>query len=216
MSGETNGCAHLHWLGECAWSFVSSPGPENDVEALLLSTGIVALAEVGDKTQLLTLVLAARFGKPWPLVTGIFVATLANHAIAGAAGMWLTGAIGADTLRWILGLSFIAMAAWMLVPDELGDDLNTSRKLGGVFLTTTLLFFLVEIGDKTQVATVALAARFESLASVVTGTTMGMILANAPVAFFGEALTKKVPVRVVHVVAACAFAVLGVGMLVLS
>ena len=184
------------------------------MEALLVSIGIVALAEVGDKTQLLTLVLAARYKKPWPIVAGIFVATLVNHGIAGAVGAWLTMALGPDVMRWILGISFIAMAAWMLMPDKLDDDAGASRKLGGVFVTTTVLFFLVEIGDKTQIATVALAARFDSLVAVVMGTTVGMILANAPVAFFGEALAKRLPVRAVHMVAALVFAALGVGVLV--
>ena len=184
------------------------------MEAFLVSTGIVALAEIGDKTQLLTLVLAARYKKPWPIVAGIFVATLVNHGIAGAIGAWLTKAIGPDAMRWVLGISFIAMAAWMLVPDKLDDDAGASRKVGGVFVTTTLLFFLVEIGDKTQIATVALAARFDSLPAVVMGTTVGMILANAPVAFFGEALAKRLPVRAVHMVAAFVFAALGVGVLV--
>jgi putative Ca2+/H+ antiporter (TMEM165/GDT1 family) len=183
------------------------------MEALLVSIGIVALAEVGDKTQLLTLVLAARYRKPWPIVAGILVATLANHAIAGALGAWLTQAIGAQAMRWILGLSFIAMAAWMLMPDKLDADAGASRSLGGVFVSTTLLFFLVEIGDKTQIATVALAARFDSLLAVVTGTTAGMLVANAPVAFFGEALAKRLPVRAVHVVAALVFLALGVGVL---
>jgi Ca2+/H+ antiporter, TMEM165/GDT1 family len=184
------------------------------MEALLVSIGIVALAEIGDKTQLLTLVLAARYKKPWPIVAGIFVATLVNHGIAGAVGAWLTKAIGPDAMRWILGVSFIAMAAWMLIPDKLDEDAGASRKVGGVFATTTVLFFLVEIGDKTQIATVALAARFDSLAAVVMGTTIGMIVANAPVAFFGEALAKRLPVRAVHVVAALVFAALGVGVLV--
>lgn len=184
------------------------------MEALLVSIGIVALAEIGDKTQLLTLVLAARYRKPWPIVAGIFVATLVNHGIAGAVGAWLTMALGPDVMRWILGISFIAMAAWMLMPDKLDDDAGASRKLGGVFITTTVLFFLVEIGDKTQIATVALAARFDSLVAVVMGTTVGMILANAPVAFFGEALAKRLPVRAVHVVAALVFAALGAGVLV--
>ncbi len=183
------------------------------MEALLVSIGIVALAEIGDKTQLLTLVLAARYKKPWPIVAGIFVATIVNHGIAGAVGAWLTRAIGVDAMRWILGLSFIAMAGWMLIPDRLDDGGTGSRKLGGVFLTTTVLFFLVEIGDKTQIATVALAARFESLAGVVMGTTIGMIVANAPVAFFGDALAKRLPVRAVHVVAALVFVALGVGVL---
>ena len=184
------------------------------MEALLVSIGIVALAEIGDKTQLLTLVLAARYKKPWPIVAGIFVATLVNHGIAGAVGAWLTKAMGPDVMRWILGASFIAMAAWMLVPDKLDDDDSASKQRGGVFLTTAILFFFVEIGDKTQVATVALAARFDSLAAVVMGTTIGMILANAPVAFFGDALAKKMPVRIVHVVTAVIFAALGVGVLV--
>lgn len=184
------------------------------MEALLVSIGIVALAEIGDKTQLLTLVLAARYKKPWPIVAGIFVATIVNHGIAGAVGAWLTRTLGADAMRWILGLSFIAMAGWMLVPDKLDDDAGGSRKLGGVFLTTTMLFFFIEIGDKTQIATVALAARFDSLVAVVMGTTIGMIIANAPVAFFGEALAKRLPVRTVHVVAALVFVALGVGVLV--
>ena len=186
------------------------------MEALLVSIGIVALAEIGDKTQLLTLVLAARYARPWPIVTGIFVATLFNHAIAGAVGAWLTQAIGPQAMRWILGASFIAMAAWMLVPDKLDDDTGASRRVGGVFLTTTVLFFLVEIGDKTQIATVALAARFDALVSVVMGTTIGMLVANMPVAFFGEALAKRLPVRAVHLVAALVFAGLGVGVLALG
>jgi putative Ca2+/H+ antiporter (TMEM165/GDT1 family) len=183
------------------------------MEAFLVSAGIVALAEIGDKTQLLTLVLAARYRKPWPIVAGIFVATLVNHAIAGAIGAWLTRAVGPDLMRWILGLSFIAMAGWMLVPDKLDQDAAAMHKPGGVLVTTTILFFLAEIGDKTQVATVALAARFDSLAAVVMGTTLGMLLANAPVAFFGDRLAKRMPVRAVHIVAALVFAALGVGVL---
>jgi len=213
MSGETNGCGSLTWLGGHAVIRFLVPAPERLMEALLVSIGIVALAEIGDKTQLLTLVLAARYKKPWPIVAGIFAATLVNHAIAGAVGAWLTKVIGADAMRWILGLSFIAMAAWMLIPDKLDDDAGASRKVGGVFVTTTLLFFVVEIGDKTQIATVALAARFDSLIAVVMGTTMGMLLANAPVAFFGETLARRLPVRAVHVVAALVFAALGVGVL---
>ena len=186
------------------------------IEAWLVSIGIVALAEIGDKTQLLTLVLAARYKKPWPIVAGIFVATLVNHGIAGALGAWLTRTIGPDAMRWVLGVSFIAMAAWMLVPDKLDDEEASPRRTGGVFVSTTVLFFLVEFGDKTQIATVALAARFDSLVAVVMGTTIGMILANAPVAFFGEALARRLPVRAVHVVAAVVFAALGVGVLLLG
>ncbi len=183
------------------------------MEALLVSIGIVALAEIGDKTQLLTLVLAARYRKPWPIVAGIFVATLVNHGIAGAVGAWLTAMIGPGAMRWILGISFIAMAIWMLVPDKLDDDTGSQRKLGGVFVSTAILFFFVEIGDKTQIATVALAARFDSLAAVVLGTTLGMMLANAPVAFFGEALARRLPVALVHRVAAAVFVALGLGVL---
>lgn len=186
------------------------------MEALLVSTGIVALAEIGDKTQLLSLVLAARYKKPWPIVAGIFVATLLNHAIAGAVGAWLMHELGPVLMRWILGVSFIAMAGWMLVPDKLDDGDASRRKVGGVFLTTAVLFFLVEIGDKTQIATVALAARFASLAQVVMGTTVGMLLANAPVVFFGEALARRMPVRAVHVVTAVIFAAMGIGVLVLG
>lgn len=158
--------------------------------------------------------LAARYRKPWPIVAGIFVATLVNHGIAGAVGAWLTRTIGPDAMRWILGVSFIAMAAWMLIPDKLDEDEAAPRKVGGVFLSTAVLFFVVEIGDKTQIATVALAARFDSLTAVVMGTTIGMILANAPVAFFGEALARRLPVRIVHRIAAAIFAALGVGVLV--
>ncbi len=183
------------------------------MEALLVSIGVVALAEIGDKTQLLTLVLVARYAKPWPIIAGIVVATLVNHGLAGLAGAWLTGAIGPDAMRWVLGVSFIAMAAWMLVPDKLDDDGSALRNLGGTFVTTTCLFFLAEIGDKTQIATIALAARFDSLAVVVIGTTLGMVLANAPVAFFGEALVRRFPVRAVHVIAALVFLALGAGVL---
>ena len=180
------------------------------MEALLVSIGIVALAEVGDKTQLLTLVLAARYGKPWPIVAGIVVATLVNHAIAGALGAWLTRAIGPDAMRWILGVSFLAMAAWMLIPDKLDADAGVSRRIGGVFVTTTALFFLVEIGDKTQIATVALAARFDALVSVVLGTTLGMLLANVPVVLLARQAAARIPFRLIRALAALLFAATGV------
>ena len=180
------------------------------MEAFLVSTGIVALAEMGDKTQLLSLVLAARFRKPWPIVLGILVATLANHALAGAVGSWVQAQLGPQVLRWVLGLSFIAMAVWMLIPDKLDEDDEPSAasKLG-VFGTTLVAFFLAEMGDKTQIATVALAAQYKAWASVVAGTTLGMMIANAPVVWFGDRLVKKVPIRVVHLVSAAIFAVLG-------
>src|SRR6478735_10577440 len=140
------------------------------MEAFLVSTGIVALAEMGDKTQLLSLVLAARFRQPWPIALGIFVATLVNHALAGALGSWVTGALGPDVLRWVLGVSFIAMALWMLIPDKLDEDEAGAGPRYGVFLTTVIAFFLAEMGDKTQVATVMLAAQFNAWAAVVAGT----------------------------------------------
>ena len=184
------------------------------MEAFLVSTGIVALAEIGDKTQLLALLLAARFKKPWPIVWGIFVATVLNHAMAGALGAWITTLIGPQTLRWILGASFIAMALWMLTPDKLDDDADKSPlRRFGVFGTTVVLFFLAEMGDKTQVATVMLAARFDAYVAVVVGTTLGMMLANVPVVFLGERMTRLVPLRVVHVVSAIIF--LGLGLFAL-
>lgn len=184
------------------------------MEAFLLSTGIVALAEMGDKTQLLSLVLAARFKRPWPIVAGILVATLLNHALAGAAGAWIMAAVGPDVMRWVLGVSFVAMAVWMLIPDQLdADEVKPGRNLG-VFAATTWAFFLAEMGDKTQIATIALGAQYEPLFAVVIGTTLGMMLANAPVVFFGDAITRRVPIRVVHVVAALIF--LALGLLALS
>ncbi|AVS76183.1 TMEM165/GDT1 family protein [Paracidovorax cattleyae] len=179
------------------------------MEAFLVSTSIVALAEMGDKTQLLSLVLAARFRKPWPIVLGILVATTANHALAGAVGAWVTTVIGPQVLRWILGLSFIAMAVWMLIPDKLDDDETGKTPRFGVFGTTLVAFFLAEMGDKTQVATVMLAAQYSAYFWVVAGTTLGMMLANAPVVWLGERITRRVPIRAVHVVSAIIFVVLG-------
>jgi putative Ca2+/H+ antiporter (TMEM165/GDT1 family) len=179
------------------------------IEAFVVSTGLVALAEIGDKTQLLSLVLAARLRKPWPIVAGILAATLLNHAAAGALGAWITSLVGTGTMTKIVGASFLAMALWVLVPDKL-DDAGADRARGGVFLTTATLFFIAEMGDKTQVATVMLAARFESLAAVVMGTTLGMLLANVPVVFFGDAIAKKVPLVLVRRITAGAFAVLGI------
>ena len=180
------------------------------MEAFLVSTGIVALAEMGDKTQLLSLVLAARFRKPWPIVLGILVATLANHGLAGAVGSWVTTVMGPDVLRWVLGASFIAMAAWMLIPDKLDDEDGDSAPRMGVFVTTVVAFFLAEMGDKTQIATVMLAAQYNAWFAVVAGTTLGMMLANAPVVWLGDAITKRVPLRLVHLISAGIFAVLGV------
>jgi Ca2+/H+ antiporter, TMEM165/GDT1 family len=183
------------------------------LEAFFVSTGVVALAEIGDKTQLLALLLAARFRAPWPIVGGIFIATLANHALASAVGAWLVSVIGADALRWILGLSFIAMAAWTLIPDSAPEETDSAPRYG-VFLTTAFAFFLVEMGDKTQLATVALAAQFHSIILVVLGTTVGMMFANAPVVFAGDALMRRVPLKWIRIVAALSFAALGVYALV--
>jgi Ca2+/H+ antiporter, TMEM165/GDT1 family len=179
------------------------------MQAFLISTGIVALAEMGDKTQLLALLLAARFKRPWPIVLGIFVATVLNHAMAGALGAWVTTQVSPQTLRYILGASFIAMAVWMLVPDKLDDEADRKKPRFGIFGTTVVLFFLAEMGDKTQIATVMLAARFDAYIAVVAGTTLGMMLANAPVVWLGERMTRLVPLRVVHVVSAAIFLGLG-------
>ena len=185
------------------------------MEALLVSTGVVTLAEIGDKTQLLALLLATKFRRPWPIVLGILVATLANHAFASAVGAWLVGVIGANSLRWILGLSFIAMAIWTLIPDSAPDESSAAPRYG-VFVTTVVAFFLVEMGDKTQVATVALAAQYHAIVLVVMGTTVGMMLANVPVVLLGDALIKRVPLKWVRVAAAVTFAVLGLYVLVFS
>ena len=183
------------------------------MEAFLISMGIVALAEMGDKTQLLALILAARFRKPWPIVLGILVATIANHALAGAAGAWVTTVLGPDMLRWVLGGSFIAMAVWMLIPDRMDDEESSTTPRLGVFGTTVVAFFLAEMGDKTQIATVMLAAQYQAWVWVVVGTTLGMMLANAPVVWLGEKITKLVPLKVVHVVSALIF--LGLGLFAL-
>jgi len=182
------------------------------LEAFLISTGIVALAEIGDKTQLLAFVLAAKFRKPVPIVAGILVATIANHGFAGALGSWLTSFASPEVLRWVLGLSFLGMAAWTLIPDTFDED---AARLGGrgVFVTTLVAFFFAEMGDKTQIATVALAAQYRAFYSVVAGTTLGMMLANVPAVYLGERIAHRVPVKVVHVVAACLFAVLGIATL---
>ena len=182
------------------------------MEAFLVSTGIVALAEIGDKTQLLAFLLAAKFRKPVPIIIGILIATLANHGFAGAVGAWVTTLLGPETLRWVLGVSFIAMAIWTLVPDKLDEDDAKLSQLG-VFGTTLVAFFLAEMGDKTQIATIALAAQYQSLAMVVAGTTLGMMLANVPAVILGDRIANRIPVRLVHGIAAAIFAVLGVATL---
>jgi putative Ca2+/H+ antiporter (TMEM165/GDT1 family) len=180
------------------------------VEALLVSTGVVALAEIGDKTQLLSLVLAARFRRPAPIIGAILVATLLNHALAGAVGVWITSLLGPIVMRWVLGVSFLAMALWTLVPDAIESDKAASSSRFGVFGTSLVSFFLLEMGDKTQIATVALAAEFPSLVSVVAGTTLGMMLANVPAVLLGDRAAARLPIRLIHGIAAALFALLGV------
>lgn len=182
------------------------------MESFLVSTGIVALAEVGDKTQLLAFILAAKFRKPIPIIVGILVATIANHACAGALGSWITSLVAPETMRWVLGLSFIGMAIWTLIPDKFDEDEAKLAKFG-VFGTTLIAFFLAEMGDKTQVATVALAAQYHAFFSVVAGTTFGMMIANVPAVLLGDKIAHKMPVRVVHAIAAGIFGILGVATL---
>ena len=179
------------------------------MEAFLVSTGLVALGEIGDKTQLLALVLAARFRRPQPIIFGILVATLANHALAGVVGNLVRAALPPDPLRWLVALSFFAVAAWALKPDTLDDDPPPATRWG-VFGVTVIAFFLAEMGDKTQVATVVLAAKYPSLLQVVLGTTLGMLIANVPVVLIGKAASKRIPFRAVRIAAAILFAALGV------
>ncbi|WP_370262168.1 TMEM165/GDT1 family protein [Limnobacter sp.] len=167
------------------------------MDAFLTSTGLVALAEMGDKTQLLAIILATRFKKPWPIVWGILLATLLNHALAGAVGTWVTTLLAPDTLRWILVAGFVGMGVWTLFPDKQDDNPPDTGKWG-VFATTVLVFFLAEMGDKTQLATVAIAAQYSHFLPVVLGTTLGMMLANVPVVFMGERLTRVLPLRVLR------------------
>ena len=182
------------------------------MEAFAISTGIVALAEIGDKTQLLAFLLAAKFRKPVPIVLGILVATLANHAFAAALGAWINTLIGPEVMRWVLGISFIAMAGWTLIPDKLDEEESNLGKYG-VFATTLVAFFLAEMGDKTQIATVALAARYDAVIAVVAGTTVGMMIANVPAVYFGERIADKISLRLVHGIAAALFLALGIATL---
>lgn len=183
------------------------------MEALLVSIGVVALAEIGDKTQLLAFILAARFKKPLPIIAGILVATLVNHGLAGALGAWITTVLTPEVLRWVLGASFLAMAVWTLIPDKIEEDETRVSTRFGVFGATLITFFLAEMGDKTQVATVALAAHYAAPLLVVLGTTLGMLVADVPAVFVGNKLAAKIPMKLVHGIAAAVFAVLGVATL---
>ncbi|MFG6433913.1 TMEM165/GDT1 family protein [Roseateles sp. LYH14W] len=183
------------------------------MEALFVSTGVVALAEIGDKTQLLAFILAARFKKPWPIIAGILCATIVNHGIAGALGAWITSAVSPEILRWVLGASFIGMAIWTLIPDKIEEEETQVAKRFGVFGATLLTFFLAEMGDKTQIATVAMAAHYANPVWVVIGTTLGMLLADVPAVFIGDKLANRIPMKLVHSIAAAIFAVLGIATL---
>ena len=180
------------------------------MEAFLVSTGVVALGEMGDKTQLLAILLAATFRKPWQIVAGIFTATIINHALAGAVGGWVTQAMGPNVLRWVIGGSFLAMAAWMMIPDKIEDDAAKTSHAFGAFGTTVITFFLAEMGDKTQIATVAMAAHYATPLLVVIGTTLGMLIANVPVVLAGNFAADRLPLTLIRRLAALAFAVLAV------
>lgn len=182
------------------------------MEAFLVSAGIVALAEIGDKTQLLAFLIAAKFRKPIPIIFGIFIATILNHALAGAIGAWITTLVGPQAMRWILGFSFLGMAGWTMIPDKMDDNGSKFAKFG-VFGTTLIAFFLAEMGDKTQIATVALAAQYKSIVGVVMGTTVGMMIANVPAVILGDRIAHRMPVKLVHGIAAGIFAVLGIATL---
>ncbi|MBV8391888.1 MAG: TMEM165/GDT1 family protein [Alphaproteobacteria bacterium] len=178
------------------------------MEALLISAGLVAVAEIGDKTQLLAMVLATRYRKPVPIILGILVATLANHALAAAVGAEVAAWVGPQIMRWVLAALFLAMAAWCLIPDKADEGPKNVGTLGA-FLATAVAFFLVEMGDKTQIATVALAARFHNIPLVTAGTTLGMLLANVPAVLFGDVLSRRLPLQLIRTLAAACFAVLG-------
>lgn len=184
------------------------------IEAFFSSTVVVALAEIGDKTMLLAIVLAARLKAPWAILAGILVATMANHALAAFVGKEVAGLLQADWFRIAVALGFIAMAAWTLVPDKLDEDDNTVRSTGGAFMTTLVSFFLVEMGDKTQVATIALAAQYQAVLSVAAGTTLGMMLANGPAVFLGEAIERRISMKLTRTLAALLFLALGLWQLI--
>jgi putative Ca2+/H+ antiporter (TMEM165/GDT1 family) len=183
---------------------------DNLLTPFLASTGVVALAEMGDKTQLLAFILAARFKKPVPIILGILIATLFNHGIAGALGAWITSVVSPDAMRWILGLSFIGMAIWTLIPDEIEEDETAIAQRFGVFGATLITFFLAEMGDKTQIATVALAAHYQAAVIIVAGTTLGMMIADVPAVFIGNRFAEKIPLKLVHSIAAAMFAIMGI------
>ncbi len=183
------------------------------MESLFVSTGVVALAEIGDKTQLLAFILAARFKKPLPIILGILAATVINHGLAGALGAWITSSISPAVLRWVLGASFIGMAIWTMIPDKIEEEETQVAQRFGIFGATFITFFLAEMGDKTQIATVAMAAHYSAPLMVVIGTTLGMLIADIPAVFAGDKLANKIPMKLVHSIAAAVFAALGIATL---
>jgi putative Ca2+/H+ antiporter (TMEM165/GDT1 family) len=183
------------------------------MESLLVSTGVVALAEIGDKTQLLAFILAARFKKPLPIILGILAATVINHGLAGALGAWITSTISPEVLRWVLGASFIGMAIWTMIPDKIEEEETQVAQRFGIFGATFITFFLAEMGDKTQIATIAMAAHYSAPLMVVIGTTLGMLIADVPAVFAGDKLANKIPMKLVHSIAAAVFAALGIATL---
>lgn len=191
-----------------------SSGLDAFMEALLVSTGVVALAEIGDKTQLLAFILAARFKKPLPIILGILAATLVNHGLAGALGAWITASVSPGILRWVLSLSFLGMAVWTLIPDKIEEEESQVAQRLGVFGATLVTFFLAEMGDKTQIATIAMAAHYATPLLVVLGTTLGMLIADVPAVFVGDKLAARIPMKLVHAMAAAIFALLGIATLV--
>lgn len=178
-------------------------------ESFFISTGVVALAEIGDKTQLLAFLLAARFKKPLPIILGILLATIVNHGLAGMLGAWITHVVNPEILRWVLGISFIAMAIWTLIPDKIEEEETLIAKRLGVFGATLITFFIAEMGDKTQIATIAMAAHYQSAFIVVCGTTLGMLIADVPAVFLGNQFASKIPMKLIHGVAAAIFALMG-------
>ena len=209
MLSKTFGYSELH-AGGLTIALCLTPAKDLKLEALLISTGVVALAEIGDKTQLLAFILAARFKKPIPIIIGILCATLINHGLAGALGAWITTMVNPETMRWALGLSFIGMAIWTLIPDKIEEEETHVAKQLGVFGATLVTFFLAEMGDKTQIATVALAAHYGKPLLVVIGTTLGMLIADVPAVFVGNKFAEKIPMKLVHSIAAGIFALMGV------
>ncbi|MBJ9983957.1 TMEM165/GDT1 family protein [Acinetobacter sp. S40] len=186
------------------------------MQEFLISTSVVALAEMGDKTQLLALLLAARFRKPVPILIAILLATTINHGLSAVLGQWLTTVLNPTVMVWVLAVGFIGMALWMLIPDKLDDETDSINKWQrfGVFGATFILFFLAEIGDKTQIATVALAARFDSVFWVMLGTTIGMMIANAPAVFIGNKMADRLPISLIHKIGAAIFLIVGISTLV--